>query len=232
MAKLTYAQQQRVARRTADITRLQSQYARSVEDYTASVGTKETAFKAEMEKYNAAYEPYQAKATAYQTRLSDYQKKLEAYQKAPLENYDNYQYIPRLNAYASRDQVKYGNQTYGPKVASGPFISEMVADPNASKGGIPTYAFRLKSGYSLYGNTISGKSVADPGTFNEKFDEQAPLAPAALDISAEKAKLENDKAYTEREVDERSKARLRAVQRGNTRPMLSAGTNISGGSNG
>lgn len=227
MAKLTYAQQQRIARRTADITRLQSQYARSVEDYTAGVGAKESAFKAEMEKYNSLYEPYQQRATAYQSRLADYQKKVDTYQKAPLENYENYQYIPRLDAYASRDQVKYGNQVYGPRVASGPFISEMVADPNAAKGGIPTYAFRLKSGYNLYGNTISGKSVGDPGTFTEKFDEQAPVAPAALDISAEKSKLEGDKAYTEREVDERSKARLRAVQRGNTRPMLSAGTNIT-----
>ena len=227
MAKLTYAQQQRIARRTADITRLQSQYARSVEDYTASVGAKETAFKSEMDKYNAAYEPYQQRATAYQSRLADYQKKVEAYQKAPLEEYNNYQYIPRLNAYASRDQVNYGNQVYGPRVASGPFVGEMVADPNAAKGGIPTYAFRLKSGYSISGNTIYGKSVGDPGTFNEKFEEQAPVAPAALDISAEKSKLEGDKAYTEREVDERTKARLRAVQRGNTRPMMSAGTNIN-----
>lgn len=227
MAKLTYAQQQRVARRTADITRLQSQYARSVEDFTAAVGGKETAFKAEMEKYNAAYEPYQQRATAYQSRLSDYQKRLQTFQNAPNENYDNYQYIPRLNAYASRDQVKYGNQAYGPKVASGPFISEMVADPNASRGGIPTYAFRLKSGYSLYGNTISGKSVADPGPFTEKFDEQAPVAPAALDITAEKTKLQGEKDYTAREVDERTKARLRAVQRGNSRPMMSAGTNLT-----
>ena len=227
MAKLTYAQQQRIARRTADITRLQSQYARSVEDYTAQVGAKETAFKAEMEKYNAAYAPYQQKATAYQSRLADYQKKVDAYQKAPLEEYNNYQYIPRLNAYASRDQVKYGNNVYGPRVASGPFISEMVEDPNAAKGGIPTYAFRLKSGYSISGNTIYGKSVADPGAFTEKFDEPAPVAPAALDIAAEKAKLEGDKAYTEREVDERTKARLRAVQRGNSRPLMSAGTNIN-----
>ena len=65
MAKLTYAQQQRIARRTADITRLQSQYARSVEDYTSQVGAKETAFKAEMDKYNAAYAPYQQKATEH-----------------------------------------------------------------------------------------------------------------------------------------------------------------------
>lgn len=227
MAKLTYAQQQRVARRTADITRLQSQYARSVEDYTAAVGTKETAFKAEMDKYNSAYGGFEQRATAYQSRLADYQKKVEAYQNTPTQEYKNYQYIPRLNAYASRDQVNYGNQVYGPRVASGPFVGEMVRDSNAERGGIPTYAFKLKSGYSLYGDVISGKGGSDPGPFTEKFDEQAPVAPAALDISAEKTKLQAEGDYTAREVDERTKARLRAVQRGNTRPMLSAGTNIN-----
>lgn len=228
MAKLTYAQQQRIARRTADITRLQSQYARSVEDYTSQVGAKETAFKAEMDKYNAAFEPYQQRATAYQSRLTDYQKKVEEYQKMPMQEYKNYQYIPRLNAYASRDQVNYGNQVYGPRVASGPFVGEMVRDANAEKGGIPTYAFKLKDGYSIDGaGVIYGKGITAPGEFTEKFTEQAPVAPAALDISAEKSKLEGDKAYTEREVDERTKARLRAVQRGNSRPMMSAGTNIN-----
>ena len=228
MAKLTYAQQQRVARRTADITRLQSQYARSVEDYTAQVGAKETAFKSEMDKYNAAYAPYQQKATEYQSRLAEYQRKVDEYQKAPMQEYKNYQYIPRLNDYASRDQVKYGNNIYGPRVASGPFVGEMVRDGNAEKGGIPTYAFKLKDGYSIDGaGVIYGKGITAPGEFTEKFTEQAPVAPAALDISAEKSKLEGDKAYTEREVDERTKARLRAVQRGNTRPMMSAGTNIN-----
>jgi len=208
MAKLTYAQQQRIARRTADITRLQSQYARSVEDYTSQVGAKETAFKAEMDKYNAAYAPYQQKATEYQSRLADYQKRLDEYQKAPLNTIAT-RVVTGMGAipagyYARYDQNRPGYQ----KIPDG---YEAIYD------GDPI----------TYLRSIVGKDVKNPGTFNEKFDEQAPVAPAALDISAEKTKLEGDKAYTEREVDERSKARLRAVQRGNTRPMLSAGTNIN-----
>lgn len=213
MAKLTYAQQQRVARRTADITRLQSQYARSVEDYTASVGTKESAFKAEMEKYNAAYEPYQAKATAYQTRLSDYQKKLEAYQKAPLKTLAS--------------QVYYGKAPGGPGYLGDRYVQYNASGPGQEKALPAGYEFINTNPAVPYFGDIVGKDVPNPGKFTEQFNEQAPLAPTALDISAEKSKLEGDKAYTEREVDERSKARLRAVQRGNTRPMLSAGTNIS-----
>ena len=230
MAKLTYAQKQRLNRRTADITKLQSQFARSVEDYTASVGTKETAFKAEMEKYNTAYEPYQQRATAFQSRLADYQKRMDEYQKTPMQEFRpgrGFTYIPRLNAYGRNDYQNYGNQRYGPSVASGPFISEMVRDPNAERGGIPTYAFRLKDGYELSGDAIIGKGIKNPGEFTEKFDEQAPTAPAALDIKEEQAKLQVEKDYTSREIDERSKARLRAVRRGNSRPMLSAGTNLN-----
>jgi len=213
MAKLTYAQQQRVARRTADITRLQSQYARSVEDYTAAVGTKETAFKAEMDKYNAAYEPYQAEATAYQTRLSDYQKKVDAYQQAPLKTIAS--------------EVYYGKAPGGPGYLGDRYVYYKASGPGQEKTIPNGYSFINTNPAVPYFGDIVGKDVPDPGVFTEKFDKQAPLAPAALDISAEKAKLEGDKAYTEREVDERAKARLRAVQRGNTRPMLSAGTNIS-----
>lgn len=226
MAKLSYAQKQRLNRRTADITKLQSQYARSVEDYTASVGTKETAFKAEMDKYNAAYEPYQQKATAYQTRLANYQNALAAFQAKPNEQYTTrygYRYIPRINAYGSGEIVKYSGSQYGPPSVSGPFVGSYVNDGS----GRGQTAFTLKEGYTFDGaGTIYGKT-GNPGAFTEKFTEQAPVAPAALDIKAEQTKLQGEKDYTSREIDERSKSRLRAVQRGNSRPMLSAGTNLN-----
>lgn len=230
--RLTYAEKMRLARRTSDITRLQSDLQRSMQDYQASVGQKETAFNAQMADYNKLYESYKGRLDAYNTRLSDYQRRLKAYQNAPWESYDDFQTVSRLgpNVYASTRTAKYGN-VYGPIVPSGPFIGSMVRDPNAERGGIPTYAFTLKEGYSFTGPTsrgvIGGKSVLSPGEFTEKFEEQAPNAPT-LDISAEKAKLEADRAYTEREVDERTKSRLRAVQRASSRPMLSRGTNING----
>lgn len=213
MAKLTYAQQQRVARRTADITRLQSQYARSVEDYTASVGTKEAAFKAEMEKYNAAYEPYQQKATAFQSRLTDYQKLLDAYNAAPMKTIAS--------------EVYYGKAPGGPGYLGNRYVYYKASGPGQEKTIPDGYEFINTNPAVPYFGDIVGKDVKNPGAFTEKFTEVAPVAPQALDIAAEKAKLQNEKDYTAREVDERTKARLRAVQRGNSRPMMSAGTNIN-----
>jgi hypothetical protein len=223
----------RLARRTSDITRLQSDLQRSMQDYQASVGQKEAVFNTQMTDYNRLYEGYKGRLDAYNTRLSDYQKRLKTYQDAPWESYNDFQVVSRLgpNVYASTQTRNYGNNVYGPIVPSGPFIGSMVRDPNAERGGIPTYAFTLKEGYSFSGpssrGVIGGKSVLSPGEFTEKFEEQAPTAPT-LDIAAEKAKLEADRAYTEREVDERTKSRLRAVQRASARPMLSRGTNING----
>lgn len=225
---LSYAQKKMLQRRSGDINRLTSDYQQAVQQYTTKVGEKEKTFQEEMAKYNEAFSGYESKSTAYQQRLLDYMNRMKAYQALPTENYSNYQYIPRLNAYASRDQVKYGNNVYGPRVASGPFVGEMVGDPNAARGGIPTYAFRLKEGYQFSGDTIFGKSAQSPGEFTEKFEEQAPVAPALLDISAEKSALQGERDYTDREIEERKKARLRAVGRGTQRGMLSAGTNISG----
>lgn len=214
MAKLTYAQQQRVARRTADITKLQQQYARSVEDYTASVGGKETAFKAEMEKYNAAYEPYQQRATAFQSRLADYQKQVEKYQNTP-----------ETVVY---DKIRWA----GGSPASGKFY--LWSDLSKANSQPPAYT--LKPGQEFvntnsaapdYGMVVTRGGLTRPGEFTEKFTEQAPVAPKALDIEAEKTKLQGEKDYTAREVDERTKARLRAVQRGNSRPMMSSGANLT-----
>ena len=212
MAKLTYAQKQRVNRRNADIFRLQEQYQRSVEDYGAKIGPKEQAFKAEMEKYDALYKPYAERANAYKSRLDAYMEKINAYRNTP-------------ETFVARNVV------YGPSYLNGGYIPYNAKGPGERQA-MPANARFVASGeYGVnspqVGNIVTRGGLPDPGSFTEKFEEQAPLAPAGLDISQEKAKLQLDKDYTEREVNERSKARLRAVQRGNARPMLSSGTNIS-----
>lgn len=233
MAILSYAQKQRIARRNSDITRLQSEFQRSSQEYNRAVDDKTATFNSQMSEYNNLYSGYSERLNAYKTRLDDYNARNRAFLDAPWESYSNFNVIARLGpgVYSSTEQAKYGNQQYGPKVASGPYIGEWVKDPGAEKYGIPTYAFKLKEGYSFTGptgwGTIVGKSVKDPGQFTETFNETAPTTPT-MDISAESAKLQADKAYTEREVDERVKARARAVQRQNARPMLSSGTNING----
>jgi hypothetical protein len=227
---LTYAQKQMAKRRSGDINRLTSDYQRAVEQFKTNVGSKEQAFQAEMAKYNEAFGGFEQRSTAYQKRLLDYMDRMKAYQAIPMQEFRDkygYTYIPRLNAYSSSETQKYSNTVYGPKVASGPFVGEMVRDEAAERGGIPTYAFKLKEGYEFSGGTIFGKGVKSPGEFTEKFEEQAPVAPAVMDISAERAALQGEKDYTEREIAERKQARLRAVGRGTQRGMLSAGTNIS-----
>lgn len=217
MAKLSYAEQQRLNRRSGDILKLQSQYARSVEDYTAAVGTKETAFKAEMDKYNAAYEPYQQKATAFQGRLSDYQTRLQAYQNAPMQTLAREVYYGRAPGVTG-----YMYNTLGDR-----YNSYRAQNYNNARAIPEGYQFINTNPRVSYFGDIIGKDVKNPGAFTEQFNEQAPVAPAALNIKAEQTKLQGEKDYTSREIDERSKSRLRAVQRGNSRPMLSSGTNLN-----
>ena len=223
---LTYAQKQMAKRRSGDINRLTSDYQRAVEQYKTNVGSKEQVFQAEMAKYNEAFGGYEQRSTAYQKRLLDYMDRMKAYQSAPMEQYRDkygYVYIPRLNAYSSSETTRYSGQTYGPKPVSGPFVGSYV-DIGSGRGDT---GFRLKEGYEFSGGTIYGKGIKSPGAFTEKFEEQAPATPAAMDISAERTALQGEKDYTEREIEERKKARLRAVGRGTQRGMLSAGTNIS-----
>jgi hypothetical protein len=223
---LSYAQKQMAKRRSGDINRLTSDYQQAVSQYTSKVGEKEKVFQGEMDVYNQLFGAYEAKSTAYQKRLLDYMDKMKAYQAKPMESYfagkGGYQYVPRIGAYMSTETIKYGGSQYGPAQVSGPFVGSYV-DSGSGKG---QTAFRLAPGYSFSGGTIYGKT-GDPGAFTEKFEEPAPTAPKLMDISAEKAALQSEKDYTDREIAERSKARLRAVGRGAQRGMLSAGTNIS-----
>jgi hypothetical protein len=222
---LSYAQKQMAKRRSGDINRLTSDYQQAVSQYTSKVGEKEKVFQGEMDVYNQLFGAYEAKSTAYQKRLLDYMDRLKAYQAKPMETYTTgkggYRYAPRINAYFSSDTIRYSGQSSGPAPVYGPFVGSYVQD-----GPVANTAFRLAPGYTFSGGTIYGKT-GDPGAFTEKFEETAPTAPKLMDISAEKAALQSEKDYTDREIAERSKARLRAVGRGAQRGMLSAGTNIS-----
>lgn len=228
MATLTYAQKQRIARRNSDINRLQSEFMRSSQEYNTAVDNKTATFNSQMSEYNNLYSGYSSRLSAYKAKLDDFNARNRAYLDAPWENYSGFTTVNRLGSgvYSSTKTRLVGNQVYVPEAPPSQVVASMVYDPNL-RGLAGDYAFRLKPGYTYSGGSIYGKSVQDPGSFTEKFDEPAPVTPT-LDISAESAKLQADKAYTEREVDERVKARARAVQRQNARPMLSSGTNING----
>jgi len=227
---LTYAQKQMAKRRSGDINRLTSDYQRAVEQYKTNVGGKEQAFQAEMAKFNEAFGGYEQRSTAYQKRLLDYMDRMKAYQDKPEQTFREgrgYQFIPRLNAYVRRDQENIGGNRFASAIAQGPFVGARLGSGSGREDAFtlaPGYEYVAEDGVSGF---IVGKGAVSPGAFTETFEEQAPAAPAAMDISAERTALQGEKDYTEREIEERKKARLRAVGRGTQRGMLSAGTNIS-----
>ena len=207
---LTYAQKQMAKRRSGDINRLTSDYQKAVEQYKQNVGTKETAFKGEMDKYNEIFSGYEQRSTAYQQRLLDYMDKLKVYQAAPMKTLSEYAFVGGMSGAANLPAGYYRPQ-------KGPFQNYKIPEGYEAVG----YNPQTKTA------SIMGKDIPNPGAFTEKFEEQAPEAPAMMDISAEKAALQGEKDYTEREIEERKKSRLRAVGRGTQRGMLSAGTNIT-----
>lgn len=211
---LTYAQKQMAKRRSGDINRLTSDYQQAVQQYTSKVGEKEKAFEGEMAKYNEAFGGYEQRSTAYQQRLLDYMNKMKAYQSAPTKTIAS--------------QVYFGGAPSGPGwLGKNRYIRWNAGGPGEARELPAGYQFVNTNPRVSYFGDIIGKDVQSPGEFKEKFEEQAPEAPAIMDISAEKTALKSEKDYTEREIDERKKARLRAVGRGNQRGMLSAGTNIT-----
>jgi hypothetical protein len=187
-------------RRSGDINRLTSDYQQAVSQYTSKVGEKEKVFQGEMDKYNAAHESYQQRASAYQSRITNYQKALDAYQKDP-----GRVVMEGWDAGGGMFTIQDGRQRRNVPIPAGGWV---------------------EAGKGLF-SVVKQKNLANPGAFTEKFEEPTPTAPKLMDISAEKAALQSEKDYTDREIAERNKSRLRAVGRGAQRGMLSAGTNIS-----
>lgn len=211
---LSYAQKQMAKRRSGDINRLTSDYQQAVSQYTTKVGEKQQAFQGEMDKYNQVFGGYEQRSTAYQNRLLDYMNKLKTYQATPETTVHN------------EIRWKYGTPSSG--------VFYRVSDLGKANSRPPEYRLNpgeefinLNSAAPDYGKVVTRGGLTRPGEFTEKFTEEAPAAPAALDISAEKTALQGEKDYTEREIAERKKSRLRAVGRGASRGMLSAGTNLT-----
>lgn len=209
---LSYAQKKLLQRRSGDINRLTSDYQGAVSQYTTKVGEKEKAFQSEFAKYNESYAGFEGRSTSYQQRLLDYMGKMKAYQSAPVKTIAT--------------QIYYGGAGH-PRLKPNQYVAWNASGPGQEKIIPAGYEFVNTNPAVPYFGNIQGKDVKNPGSFTEKFEEQAPTAPTPIDISAEKTALQGEKDYTDREIDERKKARLRAVGRGTQRGMLSAGTNIS-----
>jgi hypothetical protein len=220
----TYYEKVVARRRNSDILKLQETYGRAVEDYGVATAQKQTEYEKQMSDYSQMFGTYEQKYSTFKAKADEYNRKLELYNtKTAITG----SYIGQLY---DKDYLWIGSNA-----PQGVDIRYAVDMPRSGATG-----FYLKEGYEFVPETfqkggmtgyIQKRGGPDPGEFTDKFEETPPDAPAAMDLTAEKAKLEFEKSTMEREIDERTKSRLRAAKRGAGRPMLSAGVSVASAEN-
>lgn len=233
-----------------------AEYEKKVSEYDAAYGSYESRFneyQQSVNQFNTRVLEYQGRVAAYNEALEKYTTKtpLTFAPGAAYKIWDGYRWAGSIpvtgnikisqiygqNYYYFGSPLSYSQNKYG-----GMYTPEVNQSLNQAVKYIGSTGFVLKEGYEFVPTEfnkggMSGDIVkrggADPGEFTEKFTEtftmeapEAPAEPATLDLSAEKAKLEEERNIMEREIGERTKARTRAVQRGQQRPMLSSGTTL------
>lgn len=250
MAVTRYQKQQAARRSTRDIARLQQTFQRAVEDFNAQTGQQMKEFESQVANYNAAYGTYEQRFKDYETRVNQYNQTVNSYNARALAFQQRAnEFNRKLDAYNTLTRIsgeREIGQLYGKDYMYLPAGGMLPSNLRPAVTFVGDFGFRLNPGYEYVeldfnrGGTygyIAKRGGPDPGEFTEKFTEQAPAdftepapeapaEPTAPDLTAAKAKLNEERAIMEREINERSKARLRAVQRGQQRPMLSTGANL------
>lgn len=220
-------------RRMTDIDRLAAEYKRNVEaitgEYQQSFGAFQTEQAKKMEPYNVATEQYKAAMGDYESKSADYRSKLSAYQKA-LEDFPT---SPgeKVNApgWSNRGGSGYiigGVQYRKEDLPVNYFMQDIMGEvPEMVRQGAGRGARNVPTGKMVTAKVGEELRMrTPPGAFTEK----APTAPTAptmpelgeFDASAFQAKRGQAETTFKREVAERKAARLGAVGRRITRPML------------
>jgi hypothetical protein len=242
----TYYEKVVARRRNSDILKLQETYSRAVEDYGVASAQKQTEYEKQMAQYSTAFGSYEQRYNTFKGKADAYNQALQAYNTKTYATYapgSSFQVwtgtswggVVPLTGNVRALQI-YGKPWYSPEnpsthggryLGAGRSSVEQVFQSNLSYLN-PGWTFEPDT-FHKGGMTGSfyKRGGADPGEFTEKFEETPPDAPAPMDLTAEKAKLEFEKSTMEREIDERAKARLRAAKRGSGRPMLSAGVSVA-----
>lgn len=219
----TYYEKVVARRRNSDILKLQETYSRAVEDYGVATAQKQTEYEKQMADYSKMFGTYEQKYSTFKAKADEYNRQLELYNtKIKMSGDADVGQLYGDNYYWYRRQGAI-DSNLRPAVT---FIGSTGFVLNPGYEFVPT-SFQ-KGGMSGY---VQKRGGPDPGEFTEKFEETPPDAPAPMDLTAEKAKLEFEKSTMEREIDERAKARLRAAKRGSGRPMLSAGVSVASSEN-
>jgi hypothetical protein len=199
MATLPQFKQRQIARRsTSDIERLAKQYKSSVDALTGEYQTAFTGYQAgvaeKMKPFEAQMATYkESLLPTYEAQKADYIKKLDDYTKL-LADIEKNPTIERTGT-----EIVY--------------VASPISDPN----GMPVWA-PMEQQYTYYENRPI-----------PKFEDKAPKAPeipvapevAAFDSTQFAAKKTEAESTFKREVGERRAAKIGAVSRRATRPLLS-----------
>lgn len=215
-------------RRTADITRLSEQYKRNVSavtgEYERAFGAYQQNVRETMAPYEASIQKYQKEiypayeqaAAAYQARLASYQDTLADVIKEPYTDV-NVGKIVQVLRRAGYDEGRF-----------------VVEDPSGKRSLWATesaVAYSREQAiqndtkfYRVGSNVFEIKKKEVPAQFTEAPPE-APTAPTAPDIADfDSAPFEQRRAQLQselnRELGERRSAKLAAVSRRGTRPLL------------
>jgi hypothetical protein len=222
----TMYQKKMAARRsTSDISRLAQQYQQEIANvtgeyetqygkYSSEAAEKQKIFEEQKKAYDERYGSYLGSAEEYKKQSTDYQKAMEGYlarQEATREQL--------VQAIGERGGINYFN-------INGQMVDTISVQRNPRKYG---YEYAI-SPYE------AGRRGTGVWTLKPLFQETAPVAPKKLEAFTEKApeiaalpefdstEFETKKAAVEqtfkREVGERRAARLGAVSRKATRPLL------------
>lgn len=229
MATLPQFKQRQIARRsTSDIDRLGKQYQSSIagitgeyetafSKYSIDVTEKQKPFEAAKKLYDEKYGSYLTNLTQYNTSSADYQKSMDSYLKKvdaaqeilvtedPSPPQSSISYFTINGKKINVLDLKNDPQKYGFEYAITPF--------DAGRKGTRTWTLKpLVEGAAPVAPT-------NPGAFTEKPPE-APVVPEfdSNQFAAKKTEAENT---FKREVDERRAAKLGAVSRKGSRPLLS-----------
>jgi len=232
MAETLYQKRTKV-RRMSDIERLASQYKKNVEamtgEYQQSFGEFEANRAKAMQPYNAALAQYQTAFADYENQAAGYRERLGAYQKA-LEDFPT-SAGEKVNAQMYNTKGgkiwKIGDRSYSiDELPANYFVADVMGEvPEMTTVGVGRGARQVPTGNMV--TKVVGQELrkrTPPGEFTEKAPT-APTAPtmpelAEFDSSGFAARRGELESTFKREVGERKAARLGAVSRRATRPML------------
>ena len=224
-----YQKKAAMRRGTSDITRLAKQYQQEIAGitgeyesqfsaYSAQVAEKESAFNVAKKAYDTKYGSYLDQLTAYNEGMTKYSSEITGYLDKVAAAQERVMELPR---------DKYGKIYYdvnGKRVG----LTELVDNPKAY--GFEYVVSPFEAGFRGTSKVIAKPLMTDkepvaptsPGEFTEPRPEIPNIG--EFDASQFEAKKTQAEQTLKREIGERKAARLGAVSRKATRPLLGGAT--------